>query len=303
MTGEKILTYKKSLPKEVIDGSLFCVCRVGSKVGFNPKELKLVKPSTEDDFLPWDIIEPYLSDQRYGEVGIKVGTGGVCAIDIDNVVSGTEISEMAIDIIEHFHSYTELSPSMTGIRILFHSKAIHNYERYYTKNSAIGVESYPINNNGRMVRLTGLDLTGYEYRELTEDEYVEFLEKYMVRPSPQVAKNNNIIWDEDNVVSPERIEALKYLIRKDQMLRSMWTGNYYTERSGSEIDFAIIMQLAKITNKYSEIKAVFEAGRWFKLRTTNTKTKRDHTRTMGEEFTYKWYYRNFDYLKTILKMA
>ena len=290
MTPEQIQTYVTGLPKEVLQDARFCVCRVGSKVPYNPKTKSACSPTEVEDFLPFSEISPYLADSRYDVIGIKVGTGGVCAIDIDGCVTEQGLSDLAIEIIEHFHSYTELSPSGTGIRILFHSKAQHDYERHYSKNSKINVESYPLNNNGRMVRLTGMDIPNFPYREVSEDEYLEFCQKYMARAIPVGRTSTNIIMDEGAEVDAGRLEALLFQVRKHQLLRSLWSGNYFTDKSDSETDFALVMHIVKhVTNKYSEIKAVFEAGRWFRL-----KDKRHLD---------KWNYNKNQYLKDILKRA
>lgn len=304
MNLEQLRLYQKCLPEEVLNGSRFCVCEVGSKVPFNPITQKACRPNVEEDFVSFEEILPHLLNPNYDVIGIKVGTGGVCAIDIDSCVEGSDITPLALNIIEHFRSYTELSPSGTGIRILFHSKAKHDYEKYYTKNSMIGVETYPLNNRGRMVRLTGLDLPRYPYRKVTEAEYVEFCETHMKRIRPKRRESANIIWDEGATVTPERLEELLAEVRSHQLLRSLWSGNYYSEQSGSELDFALIMHIVRhVTNRYSEVKAVFESGRWYRLRTENKRCRPGNSRSRGAEFTYKWNHNDNQYLKDILEKA
>jgi hypothetical protein len=46
------------------------------------------------------------------------GNDPFCMIDLDSVVAGGKVSPFALKIIEYFNSYTELSPSGTGIRII-----------------------------------------------------------------------------------------------------------------------------------------------------------------------------------------
>lgn len=89
---------------------------------------------------------------KYNLDGIGVmfdnGLGGV---DIDHCIENGVTSSLATDIIQLMNSYTEISPSGTGVHILF-TGAIEKAADLYTKNPVNGVEMY---NRERYFTVTG----------------------------------------------------------------------------------------------------------------------------------------------------
>lgn len=289
--------YEKNLPSEVKRAG-FCVCKVGSKVPYNPKTRRRCDPTDRSHFLSFEEVMEFLPKPDYDVLGIQVGSGGVCAIDIDDCVDEDgNISSMAVEIINLIGSYTEISPSMTGVRILFTSPAEHDYTIHYSKNSQFNVETYPLNNNGRMVRLTGVPLTEHPYREVPTETYLEFCERWMRRANSLPNLSIQIDW-EVKEVTPQRLKELVDEIKAVPSLRSIWGGNWFRPgKTDSEIDFALVVGILKITNQFSEIKAAFESGRWFRLKLK----KRDEHGTL--KWKNKWEYRQNDYLKVMLRDA
>lgn len=76
--------------------------------------------------------------------GIGIGVfGDICAIDIDSCVENGVLSDMAKDIITRMNTYTEYSPSGTGVRILFKaSLPAYDKDRYCINNRRIKLEVY-----------------------------------------------------------------------------------------------------------------------------------------------------------------
>lgn len=76
--------------------------------------------------------------------GIGIGVfGDICAIDIDSCVENGVLSYMAKDIITRMNTYTEYSPSGTGMRILFKaSLPAYDKDRYCINNRRIKLEVY-----------------------------------------------------------------------------------------------------------------------------------------------------------------
>lgn len=73
----------------------------------------------------WGTLEKALAAvDRYQLDGIGLELGeGLCGIDLDHCINGSgQISEEAREIIVQMDSYTEYSPSGTGIHILFEGK-------------------------------------------------------------------------------------------------------------------------------------------------------------------------------------
>lgn len=86
--------------------------------------------------------------RKGGYEGLGIGIfNGFCAVDIDHCVDQKEgtlhVSNMAQDIINTMDSYTEVSPSGTGIRILFVADGFqYDKGRYYINNQKKGLEIY-----------------------------------------------------------------------------------------------------------------------------------------------------------------
>ena len=99
-------------------------------------------------------------------IGIEFANG-IAGIDIDHCVDGGELSELAREIVETFRSYTEISPSGTGVHILFRGKLPGTG----CKLPMLGLEVY---DSGRYFTVTGnayLDPDGdaYPLRDCTEE--------------------------------------------------------------------------------------------------------------------------------------
>ena len=63
------------------------------------------------------------ASHRSGYDGIGIGVfDDICAIDIDHCVENGVLSDMAEDIIARMDTYTEYSPSGTGVRISYKDK-------------------------------------------------------------------------------------------------------------------------------------------------------------------------------------
>lgn len=90
---------------------------------------------------------------RAGYDGIGIGVfGDICAIDIDSCVEDGVLSDMAEDIIARMDTYTEYSPSGTGVRILFKaSLPAYDKDRYYINSRQIKLEVYVAGYTSRFV--------------------------------------------------------------------------------------------------------------------------------------------------------
>jgi len=75
----------------------------------------------------------------------------LCGIDIDGCLIDGKLSENAADIINTMQSYTEVSPSGTGVHILFWGE-IEDNPSLYKKNPTNGIEIYQ---TGRFFTVTG----------------------------------------------------------------------------------------------------------------------------------------------------
>ena len=176
---------------------------------------------------------------KYDGIGIGV-FDDICAINIDHCIENGTLSDMAEDIISRMDSYTEYSPSGTGVRILFKaSLPSYDKERYYINSRIIGLEVYVAGYTSRFVTVTGNAISGTGIEDRTE-ALTEILEKYMVRPGMPVsyASAPGSYLSDDSVLS--KISASK----QAEKFNVLWNGNIPDGKSHSEADAALCAMLA-----------------------------------------------------------
>lgn len=178
---------------------------------------------------------------RAGYDGIGIGVfGDICAIEIDSCVENGVLSDMAEDIIVRMDTYTEYSPSGTGVRILFKaSLPAYDKYRYYINNRQIKLEVYVDGHTNRFVTVTGNTINGSGIEEQT-DALAEVLEKYMrkaEKPVSRVSAPGSYLSD---------TSALQKALTSKQCekFQALWNGIIPEGKSHSEADAALCAMLA-----------------------------------------------------------
>lgn len=241
----------KNIPSELKLNGLWCGWKLTDK-GKEPFNLSTglhAKSNDEATFSSYPVllnnIHKYLNYDETGKQIGGIGLGifrGYSAIDIDHCIDEDgNISEMAKDIIDFCQSYTEYSPSRTGIRIIFKTQTKIDKSEYYINNSKRGLEVYISNNTNKFVSITGNKISGDNINEI-ELDYI--LNKYMRKGEFDIEK----------------------AIEKDSRLKELWfkkaPGSHADE---SEADMALCCKLAfYLKNNIVEIKRYFEMSPYFK---------------------------------------
>ena len=177
------------IPNELIENAEWCVwkreLRGGkpTKVPYNPITHEKAETNDPSTFTTYEIAdEAFCIGCDYNGVGIRVSRG-FAAIDIDHCVTDGELSDHAREICESMNSYTELSPSKTGLRIIIKGDLAYDKDKYYLKNPHNGVELYVSGMTNRFVTITGNSMLNLPVRTITSGQLNEFLDKYMRRQS------------------------------------------------------------------------------------------------------------------------
>ena len=169
--------YEK-LPTELKEKAMFCLWKHESN-GKVPYQINGCKAKATDK----KSFSDYKSvvDGLNGYDGIGIGIfDGLCAVDIDHCVEDGSLSETAQDIIKEMNSYTEYSPSGTGVRIIFRvSNPSYDKKHYYINNRKLGLEIYVSGYTNRFVTITGNALNENDVSE-RDTELIRVLEKYML---------------------------------------------------------------------------------------------------------------------------
>lgn len=178
---------------------------------------------------------------RAGYDGIGIGVfGDICAIDIDSCVENGVLSDMAENIIARMDTYTEYSPSGTGVRILFKaSLPAYDKDRYYINNRQIKLEVYVAGYTSRFVTVTGNAISGAGIEERT-DALAEVLEKYMRKSEKPVSR----VTAPGSYLSDTSVLQKAMASKQAEKFKALWNGIIPDGKSHSEADAALCAMLA-----------------------------------------------------------
>lgn len=182
-----------NIPEELKCMPIWCVWRNenGGKIPYNPLTGYKAQSNTISTFATYQTVCKVLNSGSYDGIGIGI-FNGVSAIDIDRCIDNGIISEMANDIIQKMNSYTEISPSGTGIRILFSvTNFQYDKEKYYIHNRNRCLEIYVSGATSKFVTVTGNRIGENAFQDGSA-ALIEILTMYMERPlsaSSQICLN------------------------------------------------------------------------------------------------------------------
>ena len=245
-----------NLPDHVLDNGEFCVTRKGDKQPYDPIKNRAI--SANDTFYHIGDLLEFLPE--YDVIGLKIGNG-ISALDIDDCIVNGVVSELANILIDSFKSYTEISPSGTGIRILFEAANKFDRDIYYIKNTKLNLEYYDGDdqerNGGRMVRLTGNNITSYKYRRVDTSK---ILERFMKR---SVVINRDYISDTE--YDPNFVKIVSYLLKYRLDTYEIYHRDFVGS-SESDWDMMFLNRIGHYTDNKQEIEEIFETTKYFKTK-------------------------------------
>ena len=185
----------QNIPKSLRETGAWCVWRYEeregkpTKVPYNPRTSVKAKSNNVGTFGTFE--QACFAKDMNGFDGIGIGVfDDICAIDIDHCIEDGVFSDMASEIFELMNSYTEISPSGTGLRILFRAPGFrYDKTRYYINNQKLGLEIYCAGFTNKFVTITGnaVHMAGINNRS---DELQEILGRFMRREVRQNHKAN-----------------------------------------------------------------------------------------------------------------
>ena len=188
--------------------------------------------------------------------GLGIGVFGNLAIaDIDGCIkaNGT-ISDMAQDIIEILDSYTEISPSGTGLRIIAKASGFKfDKSLYYINKCDIGLEIYIagatrkfLTVTGNVIRTKGIPERGTQFQAV--------MDKYMRRPSPLTAPGV----EARSCLTDEEVIRKAMNGKNGTTFSKLWNGDISGYGSASEADMALAGQLAFYCGReYEQMERLF----------------------------------------------
>ena len=175
---------------------------------------------------------------RFDGIGIMF-VNDLCGIDIDNCIVEGKLSDLAAGIIEEMQSYTELSPSGTGIHILFNGSFPDDEKLYYKNNRDIGLEMYQ---DRRFFTFTGQAYRTYPLKECSK-EATAILYKHMCKP--QAGKTAQSVNPAGALLTmPHEVIEKASNAKNGQIFEKLFQGEIAGYSSQSEADLALCNILA-----------------------------------------------------------
>lgn len=139
-----------------------------TKVPYNPRRGERAKSNDPQAFTDYQTASRV--SHQYDGIGLGI-MDGICTIDLDYCIDADgNYSQTAAEIIAMMHSYTELSPSGTGVHILFQAEGFrYNAERLFIMNRQRGIEVYVAGATNKYVTITGQTCAAYEFGDRSNE--------------------------------------------------------------------------------------------------------------------------------------
>jgi putative DNA primase/helicase len=273
----------KNIPEELKLEALWCCWKYVKnqdgdlvKKPFNVLTGYGARSNDRTTFVSYPTMCRYL-DNYISEVDNKIQGGaglgifnGFSAIDIDHCINNGEISQMAQELINFCDSYTELSPSGTGIRIIFKSSVRFDKNKYYINNSKLGLEIYISDNTNKFVSITGNKLSGDTIKML---DLTPMLDKYMIRDTPLYDGSVGQVYNNNVTIS------LADALQKDNRLYDLWNASAPGSHSNeSELDMSLACKLAFYCNgDFNDTMNAFVSSPYYASKDDKHKNKWNNT--------------------------
>jgi len=227
------------IPQKLKENEPFCLWRVDNDKKV-PYQITGQCASTSDPstFTGYDDVMACFDD-RY--LGIGVLNTIFTKIDIDDCVEDGKLTPFAEEVVNAINSYTEFSPSGTGIHIICYTPDIrYDKRRYYMNNRSIGMEIYIPGQTNRFFTVTGNVLRDMDIEDRTA-EAEAILEKYMVRPEA----NRKAVDAPGSYLSDETVLEKANASKQGDKFHALWCGEWHSKYgSQSEADLAFAAMLA-----------------------------------------------------------
>jgi hypothetical protein len=227
------------------------VCGRADKAPVNPMTGRLAMADVPTTWATFDEAVRYRdANGKNGirTIGFEVSETPFTGIDLDhcrNADSG-EIEPWALEIIETVDTYTEISPSGTGIRMFVTCNLPPTNRK--SKNIEIA-------NNGKYFSVTGNHIEGTAtHVGCRPEEIRSIFEKYF-KPKPELLREKPTV---GLSMSDEHLLKKAFGAENGAKLRLLWEGNTNAYPSSSEADQALCNMLAFWTgNDASRIDSLF----------------------------------------------
>lgn len=205
-----------------------------SKVPFNPISGQMAKSNDMSTWCTYDVAVNNAA--RYDGIGFQFSNSPFVGVDIDHCKDGDNISVPALDIIDTLKSYTEISPSGTGVHIICKGNAPDGGNRK---------DNIEIYSEGRYFTVTGkIFNSNYTAVNDCQNDLNNIHDKYIKK------EKNKPIVKQETIKSIDDLLTLAIKSKQGNDFQSLFNGNWQLKyKSQSEADIAFCNMLAFWTKR------------------------------------------------------
>ena len=159
-----------AIPRYLVENGRFCVWKYETrrnsdgttqrtKVPYNPHTGHRAESDNPGTFSDYETARAFA--ERYGYDGVGVGVfDELSGIDIDHCIVDGELTPLAREIVDAMDTYTEISPSGTGLRLFFLTPSgfSYNADVYYINNQGAGDRARDANPGAGYLGGEGLEI-------------------------------------------------------------------------------------------------------------------------------------------------
>lgn len=223
-----------------------------NKIPINPKSLNGASSTNPQSWSNFNIAYNRFSAGKADGIGFMFSNSPYVGVDIDHCINENgEMSKEAQEIVNRLNSYTEYSPSGTGIHII--CKVQEGFTIEGNKNTSKGIEIYT---HSRYFTMTGNTLgINTDIRECTKD-LLKVHNDFIPKKKKSQNKKDTVKDRTQRTVELSDQELLNkaFASKNGAEIKALYCGNYNTlkYKSQSEADMALCNYLAFWTNKNPE---------------------------------------------------
>jgi hypothetical protein len=243
----------ETIPQEIKDSPQWCLWRWEQREGKWTKPPYQVngEPAKSNDYKTWttfkNVLEAYQRGMWDG-IGFML-TSPFVGIDLDNCRNPDtgELRDWARPIIEAFLTYTEVSPSKTGLKLLLKGRLAKGHH-----NNHIGVFQ-----SGRYFCVTGHVLNGRAEIEDRQHELDQFIKDEWpadFKSAPHVNQKAISSQRTDDNAIVDKMLAAKNGAKILELMNGKWEGDYHSQ---SEADAALCAHIAFWTKDPAQVDRIF----------------------------------------------
>ena len=236
-----------------------------------PTKIPITATGVPIDHAKWDwsFVEALeLLTAKMGGLGLSLPPG-VVGIDIDHCVIDGVVDPWAVEIIEKLDTYTEISPSGTGVRMFALGSVDHagvglkRYKKTIDKERAI--EIYPGDSTHRFLTVTGNCIrpvpVAERSRQLNELFAATFAAEILEAKEAATRITEKSVGDYSETLDVEDSEIIEMACGHNQKFKALWAGDISAYKGDdSAADAGLVPLIAYYTGPNAErIKRIMRA--------------------------------------------